>query len=188
MKLVLIGDSIRMGYQELVRKKIGDAAEVWAPPVNSGHSLMHRENFDAWYLAPQGDVIHFNCGIWDCVRLPDGARRFTLGTYLRNLKLVVQRLKATTKARLIFATTTPMFIPRDSTPLEKCRLDPAVVRYNKAAVALMEYEGLEVDDLFSAVMSAGAQKCLSADKVHMSEFGNEVLSDAVVNFVLGRKR
>jgi len=184
MKITLIGDSIRMGYQELVRQKVGDRAEVWAPETNSGHSLLHRENFDAWYLEAAPDVIHFNCGIWDVIELGDGERRFTMSTYLRNLELVVRRLKKDTKARLIWATTTPMLIPRDDTPMDKCRVDPGIVQYNQAAVQLMRVNAVEVDDLFAVVAAADVCKCLAEDKVHMSEHGNEVLSDAVVRAIL----
>ena len=185
MKITLIGDSIRMGYQEFVRRKVGDRAEVWGPTQNCGHSLYHRENLDAWYLEQKPDVIHFNCGIWDCIPLGDGATRFTLSTYVRNLKLVIRRLKGASKARLIFATTTPMLAPRDSTPKGECRIDPAVVQYNEAAVRLAKSSGVEVNDLFGVVVAADVCKCLADDKVHMSEHGNEVLSDAVVRFILG---
>ena len=185
MKVVLIGDSIRGGYQDLVRHKMGDRAEVWSPQENCGHSLMHRENLERWYLEQKTDVIHFNCGIWDSGVMADGARRFTLSAYLRNLKLIVRRLKWETKARLIWATTTPMLTPRDATPKENCRVDPAVVRYNEGATRLMQGSGIEVNDLFRVVMDTGVFRCLSDDKVHMAPYGYEVLSDAVVRRILG---
>jgi len=186
MKILLIGDSIRIGYQELVRQKLAGRGEVLSPPANCGHSMMHRDNFAAWYLAQPADVIHFNCGIWDSVGPPgDPAPRFTVSAYARNLRIIVRRLRAETKSRLIFATTTPMLVPRDASPKENCRLYPLVQRLNAAAVRVMSARGVEVNDLCAAILAAGVNECLSEDKVHMSPRGNEVLAEAVVRFILG---
>ena len=186
MKLVLIGDSIRMGYQDLVRGKVGDRAVVWSPAENCGNSLMHRQNLDAWYLAPQADVIHFNCGIWDCIPMEqDGEPAFSLGEYLRNLELILRRIKRGSKARLIWAATTPCLAPRDETPKQRCSVHPNFPRYNAAAAELMAAAGVEVNDLYRAIMDAGVCDCLQDDKAHMAPLGNEALSDAVVRYIFG---
>jgi hypothetical protein len=70
--------------------------------------------------------------------------------------------------------------------MDKCRVYPTLVRFNRAAVELMKSNDIEVDDLFAAVMAADPCKCLSPDKVHMTDYGNEVLSDAVVRFIMGQ--
>ena len=93
MKIVLVGDSIRMGYQPFVQEKVGDRAEVWGPAENCRHSLVHRETLTAWAIETKPDVYHFNCGIHDLV-FPDAGQRFTVSGYVRNLKLIVKRLKA----------------------------------------------------------------------------------------------
>jgi len=185
MKIVLVGDSIRKGYQPLVEKKVGDQAEVWGPAENCRHSLVHRESLTAWAVETRPSVYHFNCGIHDLIKL-DSAPRFTVSGYVRNLKLIVRRLRAETRARLIWATTTPMLVPLDDmTPKQDCRLDPEVERYNAAALRVMQGAGIEVNDLYGVVIEAGVYECLSDDKCHMSPYGNEVLSDAVVRCVLG---
>jgi len=185
VKIVLVGDSIRMGYQPLVQRKVGGRAQVWGPAENCRHSLVHRENLTAWAIQTRPDVYHFNCGIHDLVVL-DSAPRFTVSGYVRNLKLIVKRLKAETRARLIWATTTPMLVPRDGvTPKEDSTLDPHVQRYNAAALEVMRAARIEVNDLYGAVIAAGVRECLSDDKCHMTPYGNEVLSDAVVRFILG---
>jgi hypothetical protein len=185
VKIVLVGDSIRMGYQPLVQRKVGQRAEVWGPAENCRHSLVHRESLTAWAIEARPEVYHFNCGIHDLVLL-DPAPRFTVSGYVRNLKLIVRRLRAETRARLIWATTTPMLVPRDGvTPKQECRLDPDVERYNAAALRVMKDAAIEVNDLYRAVVEAGVYECLSDDKCHMTAYGNEVLSDAAVRFILG---
>ena len=180
MKIVLVGDSIRMGYEPLVREKVGDRAEVWGPAENCGNSMAHRDRFSAWAIEPKPDVYHFNCGIHD-LHVIDLGPRFTVSAYVRNLRIIVKRLKTETDARLIWATSTPMLAPLN---LNASRY-PAVETYNAAALRVMEKNGIEVNDLYQAIMDAGAEKCLGEDGVHMAPYGNEVLSDAIVRFILG---
>jgi lysophospholipase L1-like esterase len=187
MKVVLIGDSIRMGYQGLVREKLGARAEVLAPAENCAHGLRVREGLHEWAIAPRPDVVHFNAGIHDLGWMAgETVPRFTISAYVRNLRIIVQRLHAQTSARLIFATTTPFLAPcNPSVPRHRCRPAAAVPRYNAAAVRLMRKVGVEIDDLCAAVMSAGIDECLGEDRIHMSARGNEVLADAVVRSLLG---
>ncbi|MBS3764458.1 MAG: SGNH/GDSL hydrolase family protein [Planctomycetes bacterium] len=185
MKLVLLGDSITQSYKDLVEQKAGDENEVWAPDENCGHSLMHREKLYMWYIAPKPDVIHFNCGMWDSAKLADGVSRFSVNTYAYNLRLLVKRVRQATDAKLIFGTTTPILIPKDDTPPEMCSVDTTVIKYNDTAREVMEENDVEVNDLFQAIMDNGFHECISQDKLHMTDQGNGVLADAVVNAALG---
>lgn len=185
MKIVLIGDSIRMGYQPLVRERVGRRAEVWGPEANCGNSMLIREHLGEWALEQRADVIHFNAGIHDLGWMPgETVPRFTVSAYARNLRLVVQRLRAGTSARLIWATTTPFLVPMDKRPKERCRIPPIVARYNAAAVRVMAAAGVEINDLYAAILDACIHDCLGDDKLHMSPHGNAVLADAVTRAVL----
>ena len=55
MKVVLIGDSIRMGYQPFVARKLEGRADVWGPPVNCRHSLWALDHFGPWVAERQPD-------------------------------------------------------------------------------------------------------------------------------------
>ena len=184
MKIILVGDSIRMGYQPAVTEKAGERAEVWGPAENCRHSMVHREGLQAWAIDTVPDVYHFNCGIHDLVPF-DPEPRFPIDSYAANLRIIVRRLQNETSARIIWATITPMLVPRDGvTSMADSTLDPDVIRYNEAALDVMQRAGIEVNDLYQAVIDAGVLECLSEDKVHMTERGNDVLSDAVVRFIL----
>ncbi len=63
--IVLIGDSIRMGYQEVVRRELGGVAEVWGPEENGGNSENVLAHLEDWALSRSPDVIHVNCGLHD---------------------------------------------------------------------------------------------------------------------------
>lgn len=38
-EIVLIGDSIRMGYEPVVRAALAGRATVWGPETNGGHTV-----------------------------------------------------------------------------------------------------------------------------------------------------
>ena len=63
--VVLIGDSIRMGYAPVVAEKLKGVAEVVSAAENGGDSGNVLKNLDAWAIAPKPAVIHFNAGLHD---------------------------------------------------------------------------------------------------------------------------
>src|SRR5262245_46150553 len=64
-KVVLIGDSIRLGYAPLVAKKLEAKAVVVSPPPNGGDSANVLKNLGEWVLREKPDLVHFNCGLHD---------------------------------------------------------------------------------------------------------------------------
>ena len=46
--IVLIGDSIRMGYQDHVASELAGRAEVWVPEENGGDSRNVLAHLDQW--------------------------------------------------------------------------------------------------------------------------------------------
>lgn len=55
--------------------------------------------------------------------------------------------------------------------------------YNAAALEIVKREGVPVNDLHDVVMRNDFTNCISADGCHMTEFGNEILSEAVVKAI-----
>jgi len=64
-QVVLIGDSIRLGYQETVAQELAGRAQVWGPPENSGDSVNVRRHLEEWVLSRRPTVVHLNCGLHD---------------------------------------------------------------------------------------------------------------------------
>jgi len=64
-RVVLIGDSIRMGYQAVVQRELEGIAQVSGPEQNGGTSGHVLANLEAWVLAqgPAPDVVHLTCGL-----------------------------------------------------------------------------------------------------------------------------
>jgi hypothetical protein len=67
-QIILIGDSIRMGYQPTVQQILADQAQVWGPVENGGNSHNVLTHLDAWVIQRQPDIVHLNCGLHDIKR------------------------------------------------------------------------------------------------------------------------
>lgn len=184
-RVVLIGDSIRMGYQPHVLAALKARAVVTAPKANCGNTLWIREHLDEWVISQKPDLVHFNAGIHDLGWMPGETNsRFSMSEYVRSLRIIVQRLRTHTHATLIFATTTPFLVPCDLTvPKDQCTSATGVDRYNAAAVKLMKRLGVPVNELNRVVHQAGLQKCLRDDKIHMTNAGNDLLGAAVIEAI-----
>lgn len=70
-KVLILGDSISMGYTNMVRDGLKGKANVVRPKDNCGDTVIGLRELDAWLGDKDWDVIHFNWGLWDlCYRNP----------------------------------------------------------------------------------------------------------------------
>ena len=104
-RVLLIGDSISMGYTLPVRQRLAGRANVHRIPANGGPTKNGVARLDAWLGAGRWDVIHFNHGIHDLRFMDDGQRQVGPADYEANLRKIVARLKQT-GATLVWATIT----------------------------------------------------------------------------------
>lgn len=149
-RVLLIGDSITMGYTAPLRELLAGKANVQHPAENCGASRRILEHLDLYLGKKRWDVIQLNCGIHDLTYLNE-ARKVTapkaggkpqvpLDEYRANLETIVSRLKKT-GAQLIWCSTTPMNHP------DVYRLPADVDRYNEVAKEVMEKNGVRINDL-----------------------------------------
>ena len=140
-RVLLIGDSISMGYTLDVRAKLKDHANVHHPAENCGPTERGLARLDKWLGTNRWDVIHFNFGLHDLKYLDDkGQYVAPPEVYRKNLRELALRLQKTS-AGLVFATTTP--VP----PGTLGRIAGDERPYNQVAVSVMKELGIPVDDL-----------------------------------------
>lgn len=175
-RVLIMGDSISMGYTWEVRKLLAGKANVQHPDVNCGPSAFGVEHVKQWIGDKHWDVIYFNFGLHDLKYLNDqgdyvtpdkGKQVASIEQYEANLKTVAAILQST-GAKLIFATTTP--VPAGATG----RVQGDEVQYNNAAIKVLREKGIEIDDLWSAVnpLLASLQQ---SHNVHFNAEGYRVL-------------
>src|SRR6266436_3611562 len=97
-RVLLIGDSISIGYTVPTRKLLQGKANVHRIPENGGPTTTGLQKLDKWLGDGKWDVIHFNWGLHDIKLDKDGKHQVPLDQYEKNLRDLVKRLKAT-KAR-----------------------------------------------------------------------------------------
>ena len=172
-RVLLIGDSISMGYTVPVRKLLEGKANVHRIPTNAGPTKNGIANIDKWLGTEKWDVIHFNWGIHDLKHMPDGKRQVEPADYEKNLRDLVAKMKAT-GATLIWATTTP--IPDGE--LNPSRTVGKVKEYNDIAAIVMMENGVLVDDL-NGHITPKLDKLQNPRDVHFNGAGSEYLGKKV---------
>jgi acyl-CoA thioesterase-1 len=190
-RVLILGDSISIGYTPVVQKKMSADTIVLRPmrgdkPENCSDTVSGTQNIDRWLQIDGGhwDVIHFNWGLHDVKHMSDGKPsnsesdppNSTVQAYAKQLGEIVGKLKAT-GAKLVFATTTP--VPEGVKPY---RNDADVVKYNEAALRIMKENGIAVDDLY-AFVKARQSEIQRPQNVHFTEAGSEALGEEVVKSV-----
>lgn len=169
-RVLVIGDSISMGYTIPVRKLLAGKANVHRVPENAAYTRYGAERLDQWLGSGKWDLIHFNFGLHDLKRMDDGKPQVGLADYEANLLAIVSRLKQT-GAKLIFATTTPVPEGKVNPP----RLPADVARYNEVALRVMQQNGVEVSDLYEFALPLTSRYQLPVN-VHYSDSGYHELA------------
>lgn len=172
-RVLLIGDSISIGYTLPTRALLHGKANVHRIAMNGGPTINGLAHIDEWLGAGPWAVIHFNWGLHDLRFMEDGKHQVAVDAYEANLRTLVQRLRRT-GARLIWASTTPVPDAKVSPP----RKSSDVLVYNAAAQRVMQEYGIPIDDLY-AVALPRLGEIQRAANVHFTEPGYGVLAEHV---------
>lgn len=163
-KLLLLGDSIRLGYQPYVQEGLRGKAVTLGPEENGQYSKHTLWAVNQW-IKELGtpDIVHWNNGLWDLHHEAPMVEALTsLEEYLENLRRILNELERT-GAVILFATTTPV------SPFAVGRSNAEIDSYNRAAIALMNSRGVEINDLNSLIQRNPG--FIHEDLLHLTEEG-----------------
>ncbi len=76
-KVLLLGDSIRIGYQEYVKRALANEYIVDYPSDNGRFCAYTYRYLGDWCGQGEYDIVHWNCGLWDIIRLIGDEACFT---------------------------------------------------------------------------------------------------------------
>jgi acyl-CoA thioesterase-1 len=175
-RVLLLGDSISIGYTVAVREALAGKANIHRPATNCGPTIRGLEAIDQWLGDGKWDVIHFNWGLHDLKYMED-KQQVPLPEYEKNLTTLVERMKKT-GAKLIWCATTP--VPEGVSPPRK---DSDVVAYNAVAAKIMKANGIPTDDLYAFALPK-LKEIQRPANVHFSEEGSKVLAGQVAKTIL----
>ena len=187
-KVVLVGDSIRIGYAPLVAKRLEGRAIVVSAKPNGEDSGNVLKNLEEWVIKENPDVVHINAGLHD-LKLTGKVYQVPLAEYEKNLTAILERIEKGTHAKIIFATSTPIL--DDLHAQRKAgfdRFEADVRKYNAAAVAVMKRARVPVNDLHKVIDDGGREKLMGPDGTHYTPAGYELLANAVTNSILSSLR
>ena len=184
-KVLLIGDSISIGYTLPVRDRLAGKANVFRPAGNCGATIRGLELLDDWLGDHEWSVVHFNFGLHDLKYVDDagqmadppesGTQFVPIEDYEKNLDRIVTRLERT-GARLIWCKTTP--VPAGASG----RIEADAARYNEAAARVARSHNLAVDDLYAFALSR-LDVIQRPANVHFTDEGSAVLAGQVVEAI-----
>jgi acyl-CoA thioesterase-1 len=147
--VLLMGNSISIGYTPYVREALAGKANVYRLPENGRDVPKALKELPKWLAGDGWEVIHFNWGLHDLKYLKDGKldmegeQNISPERYRELLNQLVLELRKT-KAQLIWATTS--YIPEGS----QGRVRGDEVRYNEIAAEVMaQYPDILIDDQYS---------------------------------------
>jgi lysophospholipase L1-like esterase len=169
-RVLIIGDSISVGYTLAARARLEGKANVHRADRNAGGTRFARKFLKKWLGDGKWDVIHFNFGLHDLVKDKKTGLAVSPEEYERSLREIVAQLKAT-GAKVIWATTTP------KPPTPNYPEDP-VPGLNRIAAKVMAENGVAIDDLY-AVVKPRLAEFQRPDDAHYTLEGYEFLGTAV---------
>ena len=186
--VLLIGDSISIGYTALVRDLLRERCNVHRPDANCGDTKNALLHIDTWLGERHWDLIHFNWGLHDlCYRNPaatvygnrdkvHGTLSVTPEAYKENLKQLVLKMRAQSQ-RLIWASTT--FIPEG----EAGRKQGDDKIYNNIAKEIMAEHEIPCNDLYKITQDFSEELFTCPADGHFSPAGNCLLAQAVADCI-----
>lgn len=180
-RVLIIGDSISIGYTPRVRKLLDGKANVHRPKTNCRWSAFGNEKVVEWISEDQWDVIHFNFGLWDMYGWSQPVQS-TPQTYAASLGEIVRKLKKS-GARLIFAVTTPPCVG----PERKVKVvitEERAEEFNRAALSVMKKHGVAINDLYSAIGKDRAKYQRGENDVHYNDAGRDLLATQVSKVII----
>ena len=188
-RVLLIGDSISIGYTVPARDALRGEANVHRPLTNCGPTTRGLEGLSQWLGDTDWDVIHFNWGLHDLKYLgpdnenlqdpkdPKNHQQVPPKEYEKNLRQLVSQLEKT-GAVLIWRNTTP--VPAGS----KGRVEGDAATYNDIAKQVMAEHGIEIHDMYGSVKPQMETLMLPNGNVHFTKEGSEKLGNDVADVIM----
>jgi hypothetical protein len=152
-KIVLLGDSIRLGYEKFIKDSLEGVAEVYSPAVNNKFTI-NLMRYLHGYVGPDGlpsdaDLVHWNAGLWDVINMVGDDLPLTPpDAYADLIKRINKRIHwCFPKAKIVFATSTAVVEEGYTGTVRRFNKD--IENYNKIALDALNGTDTVINDLYS---------------------------------------
>lgn len=191
-KVLLLGDSIRQNYENVVKENLADRAEVIFTNDNNRFSVFMLRYLGEWINAltdsrPETiDIIHFNCGLWDVVRLSnEDTTLVSLSEYKMYLERIYKRLRFLCPNSIILAAeSTSVIEPGMDVSLGiGSRKNEDIIRFNECLRDFCLNNNMPIPDaLYDVSLRIPIE--YRSDNVHFDTInGRQILGDYVSEYI-----
>jgi lysophospholipase L1-like esterase len=178
-KLLIVGDSISMGYTETVAAELAGAAEVVHSPGNASDCTNIVATIDARLADAQPQTVVLNCGLHDVKRARDSDRcQVPLMFYKTILPAIIEKVRAA-GCRCVWVNTTPVIEKLHRAAKSFDRFNKDIDDYNKAAREIVRKAKLPIINLNKAARNLGLETALTGDGVHFTPEAYEALGKKI---------
>ena len=182
--ILLLGDSIRIGYDKATKLSLEGRAEVYFPEENCRFASYLLRYFHEYLpLVPDKrvDILHWNAGLWDCLHLFGEEAHTPIEVYAYYIDRLCLRIrKLLPKAEVVFATSTA--VQEEKMGESFFRHNSEIAAYNDAAVEVVRKHGFAVNDLYPTSLALPEEA--HSDAVHYyTALGTEVFTKQVLSFL-----
>ncbi len=184
-KIVLIGDSIRMGYDKYVKDALSGVAEVYYPEENCKFAEYVLRYAHEWKTAGKWgddvDLVHWNAGLWDALELFGDEPLTSLDYYGEAIARIDKRLRMLfPKAKIVFATSTKVI--EEMASKDFFRHNSVIEKYNNKAIEALKDTDAYINDLYAISKTIGKE--YHSDFVHYyTDRGREMLGGKVLSVI-----
>ena len=184
-KVVLIGDSVRLGYDKYVKDALKGSAEVLYPQDNCrfaeyvlryAHEWKTKENW-----GDDVDLVHWNAGLWDVLELFGDEPLTSIDYYEKAITRIDKRLRMLfPKAKIVFATSTS--VKEELSPPNFTRHNKNIEKYNSVAIKALSSTDTIINDLYTLTTTFPDE--YRSDWVHFyTPEATEIIGKKVVSII-----
>ncbi len=174
-RILLIGDSISVGYRTYVQEKL--LGSYCVDLLSTSKSIEDKSFFkELNYFLNEYDYkyIHFNNGLHGL----DISEEVYTCKYEEAIKLMLEKCP-----NLILVTSTQISDVTNSNLLDK-KLNPVVIMKNEVVKKLAQKYKLRLNDMYSPVVEHSEFRI--QDGFHYNEIGKQFQADLIVNMILNK--
>ena len=183
--VILIGDSIRMGYDKYIKDALAGTAEVYYPSENcrfAEYVLRYAHEWkknDGW--SQDADIVHWNAGLWDVLELFGDAPMTSPQYYAEAIARIDKRLRMLfPRAKMVFATSTAVLEEKMSENFK--RHNSIIEQYNKIAVEALAGTDTQINDLYA--VTHNCPEDWHSDAVHYyTDAGRKAIGGRVLSVI-----
>lgn len=176
-RVLLVGDSILIGYRKLVIRSLEGKANVdtWTNPYYQSENYNRR--LAEVLLKGPFSVIHINAGLhgFQEGRIPTG------GYEPITQSLIDLILRNSPDAQIIWANTTPV-ISKDIPRTLDQSINPIIIEHNRMAAIVMERNHILVNDFYSTL--ASHMDLSKGDQFHWTAPAYHILADMATRSII----